>query len=108
MKTNENEHKVPSDLTLLGERLGVCPKGWPHEWDPHGCELDSVVEEQETEREETVQQAHEHMRQHAHATAGVPSKWEASRLAAAGTPHDIHGREAPHVARYLKAPKGGK
>ncbi|HET9683727.1 MAG TPA: hypothetical protein VFP15_06460 [Gemmatimonadaceae bacterium] len=103
---DDNKHKVPADLALLGTREGVCPFGVPHPFDPDNCELDDVVLEQETQREETSQQAHEHMRQHAH--VGVPSRHDLARLAAAGTPHTKHGAQAPHVARYLKARKGAK
>jgi ketosteroid isomerase-like protein len=61
----------------LGARGGVCTLGWPHEWNPDACELDSVVEEDVHQARETHAEDKEEMRGHAH--QGVPSKWELLR-----------------------------
>lgn len=65
--------------TGLGQRDGICTLGWPHDWAPEACELDSVIEEDVTNSDQTHHEALSKMRAHAHQAAGVPSKWDLLR-----------------------------
>ncbi len=106
-KERSSDFRTPETEKFLGERDGACHTGWPHQWAPDDCELDSVVEEHLQEFGTVHSEELEHMRQHAH--RGVPSKWDLLRAHAKGRPDPLHGaalmpRSGPGLAGPRRQP----
>ncbi len=104
MPREKPDFRIPDVEKLLGARAGACHKGWHHPWDPDGCELDNVVEEELLDKHTVHQEELEHMRAHAH--RGVPSKHDLLRAHAAGEPHPLHGQALKPITTTNTKRKG--